>query len=184
MRCPNCFAFETKVIDSRTNQTGSSTRRRRYCDHCGYRFTTYERIEEIVPLVIKKDSRREAFNRDKVIGGISKACEKRPIETERIEKITDEVIKEIQEFGEKEIESQKIGYIIMNKLRLLDEVAYVRFASVYRQFRDIEGFIQELQGQAEHPVVDPISVPLPFPRKGQAFQKKKTKKTAKARNKS
>jgi len=164
MKCPNCYSVESKVIDSRPNQTGMVTRRRRFCDDCGFRFTTYERIEEIVPLVVKNDSRREAFSRDKITGGISKACEKRPIETNQIEKIADEVIKEMQKIGEKEIHSKRIGYMIMNKLRLLDEVAYIRFAAVYRQFRDIDGFIHELQKQLEFPIDDPASERFPFRR--------------------
>jgi transcriptional repressor NrdR len=166
---------ETKVIDSRPNQDGQVTRRRRFCEKCGYRFTTYERVEEIVPLVVKKDARRESFSRDKIVLGITKACQKRPIDSATIESIVSETIKNVQSFGEKEIPSKKIGYIVMNKLRNLDEVAFIRFASFYREFHDIDSFILELQEHKDFPVEDPATTSFPFDKK-KKFQRFSTPK--------
>lgn len=122
------------------------TRRRRECDACSKRFTTYERVEELLPMVVKKDGRREAFDRMKIVGGIKKACEKRPIPQEKIEEAVDRIEREIVELGEKEVPSKQIGERIMKALHTLDQVAYVRFASVYREFKDVNQFMKELEG--------------------------------------
>lgn len=137
--------MENKVVDSRLSKEGDIIRRRRECLGCSTRFTTYERIEEILPLVIKKDGRREPFDRQKVLIGIQKACEKRPIGVEEQENLVDKVIRSMQDGGEKEIPSQLIGEELMKGLHELDEVAYVRFASVYRSFKDINEFMSELK---------------------------------------
>ncbi len=137
--------MENKVVDSRLSKEGDMIRRRRECLGCSTRFTTYERIEEILPLVIKKDGRREPFDRQKILIGIQKACEKRPIGVEEQENLVDKVIKAVQDGGEKEIPSQIIGEGLMKELHGLDEVAYVRFASVYRSFKDINEFMSELK---------------------------------------
>ncbi|HLC17741.1 MAG TPA: transcriptional regulator NrdR [Thermodesulfobacteriota bacterium] len=144
MKCPFCGFIEDKVIDSRLSQDGMATRRRRECLKCSKRFTTYERIEGALPLVVKKDGRREPFDRTKILAGIMKACEKRPVGMEEIEKTVDGLEKKILDSGEKEIASTVIGESIMDALKMLDEVAYVRFASVYRDFRDINEFMHEL----------------------------------------
>ncbi len=145
MKCPFCGYLEDKVIDSRLSQNGSTTRRRRECLECSKRFTTYERIEETLPLVVKKDGRREPFDRTKVLAGIMKACEKRPVGMEEIEKTVDRLEAGFQDSGKKEITSTVIGESIMDELKRLDEVAYVRFASVYRDFRDINEFMIEMK---------------------------------------
>lgn len=145
MICPFCSHADTKVIDSRLGKEGNNIRRRRECMACGKRFTTYERIEETLPLIVKKDGRRESFDRVKIIGGLKKACEKRPISISTIEKLVDRVELSLQESGEKEIEASRIGEAIMEQLREIDQVAYVRFASVYRQFTDINEFMSELK---------------------------------------
>lgn len=145
MKCPFCDNLESKVIDSRLSKEGDITRRRRECERCTKRFTTYERVEETLPLVIKKDGRREPFDRHKVLVGIQKACEKRPVSMETIEKMVDDVLIWAQDLGVAEINGQQIGERIMEKLHELDEVAYVRFASVYRSFRDINEFMAELK---------------------------------------
>ena len=157
MKCPYCATPETKVIDSRLNQTADMTRRRRECSECGGRFTTYERIEEVMPNVIKKDGRRETFERDKIFSGIQKACQKRPITTQQIESTVASIEKLIQSYGLKEIPSTNIGEMVMNVLSLLDKVAYVRFASVYREFRDVEEFVQDLNLRSNPQEADPIS---------------------------
>ena len=144
MKCPYCATPETKVIDSRLNQTADMTRRRRECLECGGRFTTYERIEEVMPSVIKKDGRREPFNREKILQGIQKSCQKRPITTAQIETAVSNIEKTIQSYGLKEIPSNSIGEMLMSALHKLDKVAYVRFASVYREFRDVEEFVADL----------------------------------------
>jgi transcriptional repressor NrdR len=144
MRCPFCQFDESKVIDSRLTEAGNSTRRRRECLKCLKRFTTYEQIEEIPFMVVKKDGRRELFDRTKLRNGIIKACEKRPIASERIERLVDTISQELRNNSENEVASQVIGEAVANYLRDLDQVAYVRFASVYRQFADIESFIREL----------------------------------------
>jgi len=133
------------VVDSREAQEGTATRRRRECAGCGRRFTTYERIEEILPHVVKKDGRREPFDRKKIVEGVSRACQKRPVSAEQVEALVEAVERELQELGEREIRTAAIGEAVMKRLRALDEVAYVRFASVYRAFRDVAEFMNELE---------------------------------------
>jgi transcriptional repressor NrdR len=145
VKCPFCDFVDTKVIDSRLGREGNNIRRRRECVECGRRFTTYERVEETLPLVIKKDGRREAFDRTKIIAGMQRACEKRPVSIATIEKLVDRLELSFQESGEKEIDSSRIGGAVMEALHDVDEVAYVRFASVYRQFKDINEFMAELK---------------------------------------
>ena len=151
MKCPFCSHPNSSVVDSRDSKDGETIRRRRECDTCGKRFTTYERIEELLPLVVKKDGRREPFDRKKIVGGIQKACEKRPISMEKIEETVDRIEREIVELGEKEVSSKEIGERIMRALHDLDHVAYVRFASVYRDFKDVNQFLNELQGLLKDP---------------------------------
>lgn len=146
LKCPFCTHPESKVIDSRLSGEGDLIRRRRECEACQKRFTTYERVEEMLPLVIKKDGRRETFDRLKIVQGLKKACEKRPVSIETINKLVDDIEKEFQDKGEKEVPSTQIGEIIMNALHQIDPVAYVRFASVYRSFKDINEFMDELRG--------------------------------------
>jgi transcriptional repressor NrdR len=145
MKCPFCGFADTKVIDSRLGREGNNIRRRRECIDCERRFTTYERVEETLPLVIKKDGRREAFDRTKIIAGMQRACEKRPVSIGTIEKFVDRLEMSLQESGEKELEASRIGEAVMKALHEIDEVAYVRFASVYRQFKDINEFMAELK---------------------------------------
>lgn len=145
MKCPFCSHEETRVVDSRLGKEGNNIRRRRECIDCERRFTTYERVEETLPLVIKKDGRRETFDRQKIISGIQRACEKRPVSIATIEKVVDQMELALQESGEKEIDASRIGEQVMSALQSIDEVAYVRFASVYRQFRDINEFMSELK---------------------------------------
>ncbi|HDI78974.1 MAG TPA: transcriptional repressor NrdR [Desulfobacteraceae bacterium] len=145
MRCPYCGKIQNRVIDSRMTKDGRAIRRRRECLLCKKRFTTYERYEDILPMVIKKDGRRERFSREKIIVGMKKACQKRPISINKIEEFVDSLELYFQELGKKEIETKEIGEKVINTLRKWDEVAYVRFASVYRQFRDINEFMTELQ---------------------------------------
>jgi transcriptional repressor NrdR len=145
MRCPFCGYKEDKVVDSRATAEESAVRRRRECLKCGKRFTTYEYVEEVSLMVIKKDSRREPFDRKKLLAGIMKACEKRPVSMERMEDIATSVERAIQRKSDREVNSQDIGELIMEKLRTLDDVAYVRFASVYRQFKDVSQFMKELK---------------------------------------
>jgi transcriptional repressor NrdR len=145
MKCPFCSFHDTKVVDSRPDKGGSTIRRRRECESCGKRFTTHERVENILPLVLKKDGRRESFDRLKVIGGIQKACEKRPVSVEQIEQMVDRLETRLQESSEREVPSTRIGEWVMNELHQMDQVAYVRFASVYRSFKDINEFMAELQ---------------------------------------
>lgn len=146
MKCPFCGNVEDKVIDSRISNEGDSIRRRRECLKCQKRFTTYERLEEHPLMVIKKDGRREPFDRKKLLSGILKACEKRPVPMDKVEGMVDEVERIIQRNYEKEVSSTAIGEFVMKQLHDLDEVAYVRFASVYRQFKDINQFMKELSG--------------------------------------
>ena len=145
MRCPFCGHENIRVIDSRPAEENNSIRRRRVCDECGKRFTTYEKVETIPLIVIKKDNNRETYNREKIERGLLRACHKRPISAEDITNLVDEVEKEVYELEEKEIESSVIGELIMNKLKDLDPVAYVRFASVYREFKDVNTFMDELK---------------------------------------
>jgi transcriptional repressor NrdR len=145
MKCPFCGHAENKVIDSRISKDGKAVRRRRECLGCGKRFTTYEYVEDILPMVVKKDGRREQFDRQKILSGIKKACEKRPISMEAIDKLVENVEQACQEVQAEEISSTLIGEKIMNELKAFDGVAYVRFASVYRQFRDVGEFMSELK---------------------------------------
>lgn len=149
MKCPFCSHLESKVTDSRLSAVGDVTRRRRECEKCARRFTTYERVEEVLPLVIKKDGRREMFDRVKLLGGLRRACDKRSIGIERLEQIVDAVERDLIDAAEKEVRAQLIGEKVMNHLRTLDDIAYVRFASVYRSFRDIEEFRAELEKIAQ-----------------------------------
>ncbi len=146
MKCPYCSHNEDKVTDSRETSEGSAIRRRRECSNCGRRFTTYEYVEKTPLMVIKKDGRREAFSRQKILNGLLKACEKRPISVEKLEEITTQIEVELQKKFEQELDSHCIGEMVMEKLAQLDDVAYVRFASVYRQFKDINQFMKELRG--------------------------------------
>ena len=145
MKCPFCAHGENKVIDSRISKDGDAIRRRRECLGCGKRFTTYEFVEEVLPVVVKKDGRREPFDRTKIRSGIKKACEKRPISTDAIETLVDNVERACQDLQGKEIPSTAIGEKVMRELQALDGGAYVRFASVYRQFRDVSDFLDELK---------------------------------------
>jgi transcriptional repressor NrdR len=145
MRCPACQDLENKVVDSRLSKDGLAIRRRRECSSCGRRFTTYERIEEQLPLVVKKDGRREPFARLKIIEGLKKAFQKRSVSIEEIEALADDLTKEFSERGDKEVAASVVGERIMERLKEMDEVAYVRFASVYRSFRDVTHFMEELQ---------------------------------------
>lgn len=150
MKCPFCADIENKVIDSRLSKEGYVIRRRRECVACNRRFTTYERIEEIPLMIIKKDGRREEFNRDKIRSGITKACEKRNVSMNSIEDFLDELEQELRETGKKEISSSIVGERVINRLHDLDEIAYVRFASVYREFKDVNDFVQELKLMLEN----------------------------------
>lgn len=145
MRCPYCENEDSKVIDSRHTEDGRAIRRRRECEECGRRFTTYEKIEEVILMVIKKDGSRQAFDRNKLLNGIIRACEKRPVSIADMEKIVDDIERGLNNTMEKEVESSLIGELVMERLRDLDEVAYVRFASVYRQFTDINTFVAEIE---------------------------------------
>ena len=145
MRCPICNGPDSKVIDSRASEDGKAIRRRRECLVCQKRFTTYERIEDSPLVVIKKDQRREAFDRQKILNGLLRACEKRPVSVGAIEQLVDEIEKELRNQMDQEVSSKQIGELVMAGLKNLDEVAYVRFASVYRQFKDVATFMQELQ---------------------------------------
>jgi transcriptional repressor NrdR len=145
MRCPFCSATEDKVVDTRPSEDEQMIRRRRECIGCGRRFTTYERVEEAMPLVVKKDARREPFDRAKLLGGMSKACDKRPVPIESLERVADEIERSLRELGEKEVASSKIGDIVLSRLRALDDVAYLRFASVYMSFKDAAELMKEVQ---------------------------------------
>jgi transcriptional repressor NrdR len=145
MKCPYCLNAKTKVVDKRDIPEFDSTRRRRECLKCGKRFTTYERLELVSLTIIKKDGRRETFDRDKLLNGILRSCEKRPIPRERIEKLVNEVEAELMNYGGKEVPSSQIGEIVMEKLKGIDKVAYIRFASVYREFTDLRSFEREFK---------------------------------------
>jgi transcriptional repressor NrdR len=145
MKCPFCGCLESKVLDSRSAEEGNAIRRRRECAECGRRFTTYEKVDEIPLVVVKKDGRREVFDRSKALGGLIKACEKRSITMSQMENLVDEIEKEFRNRMDIEVGSEQIGEMVMEKLKSLDEVAYVRFASVYRQFKDVNSFITELE---------------------------------------
>ena len=148
MKCPFCDDVEDKVVDSRMAKEGQVIRRRRECLSCKRRYTTYERVEESLPMVVKKDGRREPFDRQKILSGLKKACEKRPISVATIEGVTDRIEKRMQEMGDTEILSRTVGEEVMKELHQLDQVAYVRFASVYREFKDIDQFMDELKALA------------------------------------
>ena len=143
MKCPYCENEDSKVIDSRHTEDGKAIRRRRECEECGRRFTTYEKVEEMILMVIKKDGSRQAFDRNKLLNGIIRACEKRPVSIADMEKIVDDIERGLNNMMEKEIDSNFIGELVMERLKDLDEVTYVRFASVYRQFTDVNTFVQE-----------------------------------------
>ena len=145
MKCPGCRDLNNRVIDSRLGKDGDLIRRRRECVKCGRRFTTYERVEEFLPSIVKKDGRREPFDRQKVVAGLMKACEKRPVSVESIDATVNRIERAIQERGEKEVASSVIGEAIMRELHDLDTVAYVRFASVYLDFKDVQEFMTELK---------------------------------------
>ena len=145
MKCPFCGHEEDKVVDSRTSSDGVAIRRRRECLQCGKRFTTYEHVEEQPLMVIKKDGRREPFDRHKLLAGLVKACEKRPVSMDDLEGLVDELERELSQHFEREVASREIGERVMRKLHALDPVAYVRFASVYREFKDVEQFMRELK---------------------------------------
>jgi len=145
MRCPFCEANETKVVDSRLLKAGASVRRRRKCEKCERRFTTYETVEIQMPSVVKLDGRREPYRKEKITVGLSKACQKRPISTEQLERVLDNIEKNILEISDKEVGSKQIGKLVMMYLRNLDPVAYIRFASVYRTFTDVNEFVNDLQ---------------------------------------
>lgn len=149
MRCPHCNSEENKVIDSRPTEDNTAIRRRRECLACNERFTTYEKVENIPIVVVKKDKTRETFDRDKVINGVIKSCEKRPVTMEQIEKLADDIEDSIQKTAKKEVSSTLIGEEIMRRLKELDEVSYVRFASVYRQFKDVNSFMDELKNMLD-----------------------------------
>jgi transcriptional repressor NrdR len=165
MRCPFCRDLENRVVDSRLGKDGDAIRRRRHCEHCGRRFTTYERVEESLPMVVKKDGRREPFERAKVVSGLKRACEKRPISVDTIEAVADRLERQLQESGDREVTSRAIGETLMRELHELDAVAYVRFASVYRSFRDVHEFMRELE--------DLIAERRVAPRRGRAARRAK-----------
>ena len=144
MKCPYCNAQDTKVIDSRPADDNSAIRRRRQCETCGKRFTTYEKLETMPLMVIKKDNTREAYDRSKIEAGIIHSCHKRPVSTQQIKAMIDEIENQIFNMEEKEVPTSVIGELVMKKLQMLDEVAYVRFASVYREFKDVNTFIEEI----------------------------------------
>lgn len=161
MKCPFCDTQDSKVIDSRVNQTSDITRRRRECIKCAARFTTYERIEEITPVIIKKDGRREAFQREKVLSGLKKATQKRDVPMDLLDQIVDRVEKHLQRLGHREYPSKGIGLIVMSELHRIDKVAYIRFSSVYREFADVEEFVAELQDPTRFPILRPETETLP-----------------------
>ncbi len=145
MKCPYCGEVDNKVIDSRLSKDGRAIRRRRECIECSRRFTTYEKIEDVTLMVVKKDGRREPFSREKIVEGIRKACQKRPVSVTKIEEFVDSLELYFQDLGKKEVDCSEIGEKVIRRLREWDEVAYVRFASVYRQFKDIKEFMTELE---------------------------------------
>lgn len=149
MKCPYCGSLEEKVVDSREGKDGAVVRRRRQCQQCLRRFTTYERIEEIHFMVVKNDGRREPFDRHKILAGLLKATQKRPVSVAQLEKIVDEIESRLAEKVEREMTAAEIGELIMERLHEIDEVAYVRFASVYRQFKDVSQFVEEVKGLRE-----------------------------------
>jgi transcriptional repressor NrdR len=149
LKCPFCAHIEDKVVDSRESKEGDVIRRRRECLSCGRRFTSYERIDQIPHMVVKKDGRREAFDREKVMAGLIKACEKRPVSVKALEQVVDQVEALVQESPDREVPTDRIGEVLMTRLRDLDKVAFVRFASVYRDFKDVDQFMATLKGLLE-----------------------------------
>lgn len=149
MKCPFCDQNETKVVDSRLLKEGFSVRRRRKCESCEKRFTTYENIEISMPNIVKMDNRREPYSREKIYSGIEKACQKRPISTDQVERVVENIEKDILEMSSKEVNTDEIGKIVMMYLRNLDPVAYIRFASVYRKFQDVEEFVHDIQSEEQ-----------------------------------
>jgi transcriptional repressor NrdR len=149
MQCPMCRAPDSRVVDSRLGKDGDAIRRRRHCDGCGHRFTTYERVELTLPVVVKKDGRRQSFDRGKIVSGLTRACEKRPVSTDTIEALATRIERQMMERGESEVTSREIGEAVMATLHDLDAVAYVRFASVYREFKDVSQFLDELKPMLE-----------------------------------
>ena len=145
MKCPFCDNPDTKVIDSRPTEEGHAIRRRRGCDRCSKRFTTYEKVEETILMLVKKDGKREAFDRNKLLRGITRACEKRPVSLASMEAMVDEIERKLNNMMEKEVASDYIGELVMDELKKVDEVSYVRFASVYRQFTDVNTFMKEIE---------------------------------------
>jgi len=145
MRCPFCEAPDTKVIDSRPTEEGHAIRRRRECIECGKRFTTYEKVEDVLFMVVKKDGSRESFDRNKILNSIARACDKRKVSMEQMENVVSDIERGLNNMMEKEVSSEYIGEVVMDHLKDLDEVAYVRFASVYRQFKDVNTFIAEVE---------------------------------------
>lgn len=151
MKCPQCQCLHTKVLDTRTQKDGSSTKRRRECEKCAARFTTIEAVVINLPMVVKKDGRREPFSPEKLLGGIKAACQKRPISSSRIEQMVERVTSWILEHSDKEMSTEMIGHFVMNELKVVDEVAYVRFASVYKTFKDVSEFLAEISDRkSEH----------------------------------
>ncbi|WP_093194478.1 transcriptional regulator NrdR [Salimicrobium halophilum] len=150
MKCPNCGDRNTRVLDSRPIEDGHAIRRRRECDKCDFRYTTFERVEEVPLIVVKKEGTREEFSREKLMRGLIRACEKRPVAVEDLESVTHDIEKELRNRGVSEVDSKEIGEKVMEQLSKIDEVAYVRFASVYRQFKDINVFIDELKDLIKH----------------------------------
>jgi transcriptional repressor NrdR len=161
MKCPFCASLENKVIDSRLSAGGEVTRRRRECEGCNRRYTTYERVEEALPMVVKKDDRREPYDRAKVMQGVRRACEKRPVSADQLDSFVDEIERELQAMEVREVPSSAIGERVMLKLQKLDQVAYVRFASVYRSFGDISEFVDELQRLMQKGLASPTGMAAP-----------------------
>lgn len=151
MKCPACGSLDNKVTNSRLTSDETSIRRRRECEKCGERFTTFETVERAPLFVVKRDGRREAFARQKIVGGLLRACEKRPVSLQRIEELADEIERALRSEMDKEVSSLRVGEMLLDRLRKLDEVAYVRFASVYRQFRDVSDFSEEVRGLLGEP---------------------------------
>jgi transcriptional repressor NrdR len=170
MRCPFCGHLEDNVVDSREAKDGDAIRRRRECLECGRRFTSYERIDEIPYMVVKKDGRRETFDRSKIINGLRRACEKRPISMAQLEAIVDDAEKEVQESLDRELSTSEIGKVIMRRLKNLDKVAYVRFASVYLEFEDVSAFMNELKALVSSRSTNSVPAKKPL------IDKKKKKK--------
>lgn len=176
MRCPFCAHLEDKVVDSREAKDGDAIRRRRECLGCGRRFTSYERIDEIPYMVVKKDGRRETFDRGKILSGLMRACEKRPISMGQLEAIVDDAEKEVQDSVDRELSTSEIGKVIMRRLKSLDKVAYVRFASVYLEFEDVSAFMNELKALVNSRSGNNLAHKKPVVEKKKPLVEKKKKK--------